>query len=129
VKKKSKLKAYHAFIENAEVGTLVHGETPGKAKYRFLRCEPSGWLERSDYEFIRLRRLPACDDKPFTYETATSAGFVYYDENGEELDEKYFTNDCDCEICHPKKAVGGYITPGLFEIQSPCISQSGVINA
>ena len=95
------LKAYFASV-GEDTGALVHGETPGKAKYRFLNVEPSGNLEPGDYTAIQLRRLPACDDKPFSYEDCKKSGFEWLDEYGNPLNEKYFTNDCNCELCMPR---------------------------
>jgi len=102
------LLAFVAQFEDEEWCMLVHGETRGKAKARFLRLDPSGMADNSYWNSIRLRRLPGQDDKPFTYETTLAAGFQFaaseYDENGDGIDggPDDFVNDCDCEICKPK---------------------------
>lgn len=103
-----KMLAYIVNFKDADWCTLIHGETRNKAKYRFMRCEPTGWHDSSMWTEIRLQRLPKQDDKPFTYEIAGAAGFRYgtdtYDENGNEIEHpEWFSNDCDCEICNKGK--------------------------
>lgn len=65
------MKAYWATEVDGDWGFFVHGETRGKAKYRALFREPSGfWLWNS----IRLTRRPALDDTPFTTENVSPSG-------------------------------------------------------
>jgi hypothetical protein len=95
---------FRAEFENADWCLLVHGETPGKAKSRFLRIDPcDGW--DGGYTDIRLTRIPGLDNRPITFENAHTAGFHYaYEEEGEpDFDyEKAFSNECDCPICRAK---------------------------
>lgn len=94
------MKAYVARFDEEEWMMLIHGETRAKAKYRFLRCEPSGWADNSYWNSIRLSRLPEWDDKPFRDVPEIRNLFSYgdYDENGDEI-QSPFINDCDCPIC------------------------------
>lgn len=95
--------AYIASIKGEEWCTLVHGETRGKAKYRFYRNSPQ-WIDKEDWVFIRLRRLPGQDDKPFTFETALAAGFQYNNEMEDgDPDPEGFTHDCDCPLCKRRR--------------------------
>ena len=97
--------AYVAKYDNEEWSILVHGETRGKAKFQFVRCEPSGNYDSSMWNEIRLRRLPRQDDKPFTYENSKAAGFEYwYDEESDIiLPEDDFINFCDCPVCRKRE--------------------------
>jgi len=104
------LKAYIAELEGAEWCTLVHGETRGKAKSRFARSDLIDYLDSETWNDIRLRRLPGCDNKPFTYENSKNAGFLYRDlEREDEFNNPVycppedFINDCNCAICSNKK--------------------------
>ncbi len=81
---------------------LVHAETRGKAKTTVMG------ITGGDYNFtdFSAKRIPGLDDKPITYQNAKEAGFQYTDLVGtEEIDEdgylleKYFINDCRCDIC------------------------------
>lgn len=96
-----KFKAYRAEIEGEEWCILVHGETPGKAKRRFLRVCPDPWLASPEYwTEIRLRRVRDFDDLPITWENYQESWFVYTDpETGEAIREDGFENWCDCPIC------------------------------
>ena len=94
------LKAYIANFEGEEWAMLIHGETRGKAKSRFWRCNPMGTSEIEAFKDIRLTRLPGQDNKPFTYENAKAAGFEYTEDDGSiPVWDGDFYNDCDCEIC------------------------------
>lgn len=101
------LKAYIANFEGEEWGMLIHGETKGKAKSRFMKCNPIGTTEIDAFKDIRLTRLPGQDNKPFTYENAKAAGFEFYEEDGDtpDPDPGNFYNDCDCELCKGEKHV------------------------
>lgn len=98
------LLAYIAKFEGEEWVTLVHGATRAKAKYRFLRVNPSSF-GGGDYVDIRLTRLPGQDDKPFTYDNANVAGFRYDFDEDHPLPEEtgWSETDCDCELCREKK--------------------------
>lgn len=52
-----------ARFDGEEWVSLIHGETTGKAKARFLRVEPSGMAERSMFRDIRLNRVPGLADR------------------------------------------------------------------
>jgi hypothetical protein len=102
------MKAYFAQYKNEDWGTLIHGETRGKAKSRFSRCDPSGEYYHGMWNKIQLTRVPGLDDKPFTYENGKAADWLYlsedYDENGRmSISELDWFNDCDCEICKGDK--------------------------
>lgn len=93
------LKAYYGYFKGEDWGTLVHGETRGKAKQRFARCEPSGFGSEG-WNDIRLQRKPSLDDIPFTWDNAKKAGFEYLlDDSAHSFPIEEFVNDCDCEIC------------------------------
>ena len=77
---------------------LMHGETKGKAKANFHAWNPDA-RQRNDFVEVRVRRIPALDNLPFTYDNARDAGFYYQDEDGTALHEPYLINDCICEIC------------------------------
>jgi hypothetical protein len=87
-----KMLAFVGTFREEEWCTLIHGETRGKAKSRFERCNPGG----GRYTDIQLRKLPGQDDLPFTFLNAKAAGFEY--ENEDETIPG-FINDCDCPIC------------------------------
>jgi hypothetical protein len=95
------MKAYLATYDGAEWVTLIHGETREKAKYRFMRCEPSGWADKSMWVDIRLTRLPEWDNRPFVDCSDIRMIFLPsdYDENGDGIFDESFINDCDCELC------------------------------
>jgi hypothetical protein len=93
-----KMLAYVGFIEGEDWCCLIHGATRGKAKANFQRHAPI-IIDTSDFLFIRLRRLPAMDDKPFTPENLNAADWHYVDEDGEPLSNANFINDCRCSIC------------------------------
>ena len=97
------MKAYRAEFDEDEWCVLVHGETAGKAKARFMRVQPDPWFDKSMWTEIRLKRIPGCDDKPFTFENCQAAGFYYLDEDGESSLESEFYNYCDCPICKEQK--------------------------
>lgn len=93
--------AYYASLKNEDWYTVVHGETRGKAKQRFLRCEPSGEITRYDWNDIRLTRLPEWDNKPFHQG-------IEYNQIFSEGDD-YIGNipvDCDCPLCQGSKKNG-----------------------
>ncbi|MBA4375820.1 MAG: hypothetical protein C0401_06575 [Anaerolinea sp.] len=96
------VKAWIGRVEGEEWVMPIHGKTAGKAKAFFLKCSPV-ILEASDFLFVRLRRLPALDDKPFTPENLEAPDWHYVDEDGEDLSNENFINDCSCEVC--RKAV------------------------
>ncbi len=92
--------AFVGSIEGEEWVIPIHGETRGKAKANFMKWEPTGMLDRSDFVFIRLTRLPAMDDLPFTPENLDSKTTFHYEgEDGEPISNANFTNDCRCTIC------------------------------
>jgi hypothetical protein len=93
------MRAYIAAYDGAEWCTLIHGETRGKAKYRFLRCEPSGEGNVSMFTEVRLTRLPGCDNQPFTDETIKATGFKFSTDETPPGYIEPFVNDCDCWIC------------------------------
>jgi hypothetical protein len=100
------LKAYFARFEGEEWGTLIHGETRGKCKSRFMRCNPMGSPDPDSFQDIRLKRVSGLDGKPFTFENAVAANFWFYDEDGEtkiEDPKEFGFPDCDCEICQGEK--------------------------
>ena len=94
------MNAYIAIFDGEEWQTLIHGKTRGEAKSRFMRCEPSGVADHSYFNSIRLRRLPAWDNRPFIDGDEVRALFSSEerDENGDEIPDP-FINDCDCELC------------------------------
>jgi hypothetical protein len=92
--------AYVGRIEGEDWCMPIHGETRGKAKVNFYKHAPI-ILDRCDFLFIRLTRMPALDDKPFTPETMEEAGFHYTDEDGQQLSNDNFINDCQCRVCVP----------------------------
>lgn len=101
-----KILAFVVRFEGEDWCTLIHGETRGKAKARFM----DAWsLEAKDWNSIRMRRLPGQDDKPFTHEIAKAAGFSYStgeeDENGDDITcgPEEFTHDCYCELCRAEE--------------------------
>ena len=78
---------------------LIHGQTRGQAKARFVRTCPLT-ADEGRFEDVRLRRLPGCDDKPLTQENAKAAGFEFTEEDGGPLPERWeWDNSCDCEVC------------------------------
>lgn len=91
------MKAYWA-AETDEWGFYVHGATPGQARSRALRCEPSGFWA---YLEINVTRVPKMDGQPFTFERLVAAGITLMDmENGGEMIESAdYVNLCDCELC------------------------------
>ena len=101
--------AYIGQFRDDEWCSLIHGETRGKAKLRFLECTCG--MGNDEFTEIRLRRLPGLDNKPITYQNAKDAGFEYssmeFDENGDEIynDPEHFINDCDCPVCREGKNV------------------------
>lgn len=97
------LKAYQAEFEDGEWCVLIHGETAGKAKARFMRVQPDPWFDESMWVEIRLKRVPGLDDKSITFENCQAAGFNYTDEYGEPGPESQFYNYCDCPICKEQK--------------------------
>lgn len=93
-------------VKNEDWGILVHAKTPGKARSRFIRCEPSMDIDRSFWNNIRLTRVPALDNKPFTYKNVLDAGYMYIDpdiwdewDNHPPIPETQYSIDCNCEIC------------------------------
>jgi hypothetical protein len=95
------MKAYRAEFEDSGWCILVHGETRGKAKSRFMQVQPDPWLADTDYwNDIRLLRIPGLDNKPITFANTAAAEFFYVDsETDKILDANEFFNFCDCEIC------------------------------
>lgn len=102
MKRGTKMKAWIGRIEGEEWVMPIHGETAGKGKAFFLKCSPI-MLGASDFLFVRLRRFHALDDKPFTPENLEAADWHYVDEDGEDLSNENFINDCSCEVC--RKAI------------------------
>lgn len=98
---KPKMKAYCASYDGDEWVTYVHGETRGKAKYRFLRVDPSGSGSHSDWNYIRLQRVPLWDDIPFVKSDEYDRMFTSdeQDEEGNPLYRFHISVDCDCELC------------------------------
>jgi hypothetical protein len=87
----------------SEGGTiLVHAETRGKARKRFHNL---AYSFSCDFLDVRAIRFPELDDKPFTYENCSAAGFRYYgDGYNDDGDHIYITDDslyleCACELC------------------------------
>ena len=78
--------------------SLVHGQTRGQAKARFLRTCPLP-MDDCHYEDVRLTRLPGCDGKPLTRENARAAGFTYTEDDNPYPDWWEWDNSCDCEVC------------------------------
>lgn len=95
-----KMLAYIGWQEGEEWVLPIHGETRGKAKSNFMRFAP---VDTSDLDFrlVRVKRLPAMDDKPFTPENLNAADWHYVDEDGEPLSNANFVNDCRCAVCRP----------------------------
>ena len=79
---------------------LVHAETRGKAKARAHACDPG--FSFDDFTEIRARRFPGLDDKPFNVDNNKAAGFCYQDDDGNDIIDDFFINDCGCELCRPK---------------------------
>lgn len=98
------MNAYKASFDGEEWMTLIHGESREKAKYRFMRREPTGMADKSMWVDIRLTHLPEFDDKPFTDCDEVRALFMpsEYTDDGEGICDP-FVNDCDCELCRGKK--------------------------
>jgi hypothetical protein len=94
------LLAYVAEFKDEGWVMLVHAETRNKAKWNFLRWNPSGY-DWESYIYVRLRRLPKADNIPFTFESAAAAGFWYSEEEDgkEEPSPENFINDCQCPLC------------------------------
>jgi hypothetical protein len=94
------MKAYKASFDGEEWMTLIHGESTAKAKYRFMRCEPTGFADKSMWVDARLVRLPEWDNRPFVDGEEIRLLFLPsdYTEDGEGLFDP-FVNDCDCELC------------------------------
>ena len=97
------MKAYRAAFDQEEWCVLVHGETAGKAKARFMRVSPNPWFDNSMWTEIRLLRVSGLDDKPITFENCQIAGFNYLDEEDEPSPESQFYNYCNCPICKEQK--------------------------
>ena len=85
-------------------GTFLHAETRSKAISRFINM----YLEADEWCYIRARRTKDYDDKPINYENMLLAyknGGMYYSngygEDGydEVICEKFFINECYCDIC------------------------------
>ena len=76
---------------------LVHAETRGKAKARGHALDPG--FEFDDFTEISARRFPGLDGKPFNAENNKAAGFCYQDDDGNDIVDAEFYNDCDCELC------------------------------
>ena len=102
------MKAWWIEIDE-EWGVFLHAETRNKAKYEFTRL---GYIENDfdTWKDIRALREKNFDDKPITYEnmlkSMKNGGRFYlsgYDENGYEIVDKFFHNECCCEICKPSK--------------------------
>ena len=95
-------KAYTASISDGWCA-LVHGETPGQAKMRFMGSTP----EVDEFIAMRLQRIPGLDDKPFTYENAKAVAFEYWNpDTGEPAGPELFDNICFCEICNANRMGG-----------------------
>ncbi len=93
-----KMLAYIGYQEGEEWCIPVHGATRGKAKYNFMKWAPC--VCDFDFRLVRLRRLPALDDKPFNTENLNASGWNYIDfETDEPISNDKFQNDCRCEIC------------------------------
>ena len=96
------MKAFFMHFDGEFAGMLLHGETRGKAKMRFLNEA----LGNGEYSAVRGWRIPGLDNKPITYKNAKDAGFEYTEEHDEEdtaLPESMFDNNCFCEICRGVK--------------------------
>ena len=76
---------------------LVHAETRGKAKAYGQARDPGFGFD--DFTFISARRLPGLDGLPFTIENNRAAGFRYQDDDGNDIVDGEFYNDCGCGIC------------------------------
>jgi hypothetical protein len=92
-----KMLAFIGFQEGEEWCMPVHGATRGKAKYNFMKWAPC--VCDFDFRLVRLRRMSALDDKPFTPENLNVADWHYVDEDGEPLSNANFINDCRCSVC------------------------------
>ena len=92
------MKAWIGKYSGEEWVMLVHGETKGKAKANFHAWNPDA-RQWNDFVEVRVRRIPALDNLPLTYDNARDAGFYYQDEDGTPLHVIYWVNDCICEIC------------------------------
>jgi hypothetical protein len=87
------MKAWIVFCA-AEWCTLIHAETPGKAKSAVMEIFACEYLE------LTAHWLPGMDGKPFTYQAAKEAGFWYLDDwDGDPIPPEDFIDDCPCEIC------------------------------
>ena len=93
------MKAWIGCYKDAEWIMLVHGETANQAKSRFCRCEPTG--DPTAYTDVRVWRLPAWDDKPFVDcpEIRRTFQCDRYDDDGNEVWDSPFINDCRCPLC------------------------------
>jgi hypothetical protein len=92
-----KMLAFIGFQEGEEWCMPVHGTTRGKAKYNFMKWAPC--VCDFDFRLVRLRRMPAMDNKPFTPENLNVADWHYVDEDVEPLSNANFINDCRCSVC------------------------------
>ncbi len=102
------MRAYYCeFIEEGWV-ELIHGDSRGRAKYRFLRCT-SGLADRSMWNDIRIHRIPSLDDKPFTQANLDAQNDFHFEPNeddgeGNGIFDGPFINVCDCPICKAAEA-------------------------
>jgi hypothetical protein len=98
-------KAYWAYYDGEGYGTVVHGETIAKAKYRFSRVDPARDYDKSRWIEIRLHRLSEWDNKPFVKGEEYNNLFSpdSYDEDGEGIYYGYNWVDCDCPLCKGAK--------------------------
>ena len=80
---------------------LVHAETRGKAKAYGRGRDPG--FSFDDFTDISAVRFPELDDKPFNAENNKAAGFCHQDDDGNDMLDEMFYNDCDCEICKGEK--------------------------
>lgn len=95
----AKMLAFIGWQEGEEWLLPIHGETRGKAKSNFMRFA-SGYGVDLEFNLVHVRRLPAMDDLPFTFENLDKIDWHYIDyETGDPLSKESFFNDCRCEVC------------------------------
>jgi len=83
-----RMKAYFIWSDNDyQWGDFAHGETASKAKAMFWKK----WsYEVEEYIYLRAKRVPELDNKPFTADNIIAAT---------DLEDWNLNPTCSCEIC------------------------------
>ena len=74
--------------------TLMHADTRGKA----INAARNN-IYSDDFINFRALRVPALDDRPFTWENVDAAEVGYVDADDLPLQKNEYFNDCPCPIC------------------------------